>query len=115
MLGTTTVGGGAEIGVFWEVYGVARDEEFDLSVAMIPENRGVFRRLGEALRILQRSSSIEFTWREAPGEEAIAGRALRLDLSRLDPGRYSFQVSARNAGGDEVVTSRPMEIFGENR
>jgi hypothetical protein len=53
-----------------------------------------------------------FTWREAPGEEAVAGRALRLDLSRLEPGRYTFQVNARDGQGEEVTASRRLEILG---
>ncbi len=110
MLGSTTVGAEGELGVFWEVYGVARGHDVDLSVAVVPEDRGIFRRLGEALRVLPRNASMEFTWREAPGEEAIAGRALRLDLSKLSPGRYTFRVSALGTGGTEVIATRSMEI-----
>ncbi|TVR67120.1 MAG: hypothetical protein EA422_00735, partial [Gemmatimonadales bacterium] len=72
------------------------EEEIDLSLSATPDSRGFLRRLGQALRILDRPSTMAFTWREAPGEEAMAGRALRLDLSRLEPGRYTFQVNARD-------------------
>jgi hypothetical protein len=87
--------------VAWEVYGLPRDpDRLRFVVAVEPEGRGLFRRAGEALRILSPMEPVEIRWEEggmprpevpgaadpggAPGDAVAGARGDTLAGARAD-------------------------------
>lgn len=110
MLGTSSVAPGRAVGVFWETYGVGPGDELQVSVAARPVDRGFFRRLGQALRILGDQDVMRFTWQESGQRDGIEGRTLRVDLSELEPGRYVVELRVGRPGEDPAVARRHLEV-----
>jgi hypothetical protein len=103
---------GAQIGLYWELYGTARLAGVTFALRMRPERGGVIRRLGELLRLVARRDAIALEWDE-PAAGAFMRKQLRLDLSGLAEGRYTLELEAMDAGGDRAVTRREVEIARE--
>ena len=84
------------VGVYWEAYGLRAGSEpvhFTLSVQQV----GVswMRRTVERLHLADRTTGLRLQWDEVPEQhDGIAGRGVRLDLSRLRPGTYRLAVTA---------------------
>jgi hypothetical protein len=100
------------IGVFWEAYGLRPQSEpvhYSLTVEEIEV--GLFRRVAEHLRFADPTSALRVQWDEVPQQRnGIAGRGIRVDLSRLHPGRYRMQLSIATDDGASVVTSRDVTV-----
>ena len=113
MLGSSRVPLSAELGLYWETYGLADGQIVDVSMQALPRERGLFRRLGESLRLVTPRESLRFVWRE--GAEAatsgIVGRTLELDLSGLAPGEYTLELGVRADSGETVVTQRDITLY----
>jgi hypothetical protein len=69
------------------------------------------RRAAEALRFADPSSSLRIQWTEVPQRRGdIAGRGVRVDLSRLRTGHYRVELSAATDGGGSATTHREVEV-----
>ena len=84
------------VGVYWEAYGLRAAGEpvhYTLSVQQV----GVswMRRAVERLRLADRTTGLRLQWDEVPEQhDGIAGRGVRIDLSRLRSGTYRLAVTA---------------------
>jgi hypothetical protein len=109
MLGTSTLASDRNTGIFWETYGVEEGTSLELSLRVLPTEEGFFRRWGRRLGVAGRAEAARLSWSETAG--VPAGRALRLDLSGLDPGRYVMELRATPEGGAEpAVVRRHLEV-----
>jgi hypothetical protein len=102
-----------KVGLFWEMYGLAQGERcaFALSARSL-DNKGVPR---EATRRLFGGTTnpmpMYLQWEDAPALGLpIEGRALTVDLSTLEPGRYRLILSASVPGQAPVNAERDIEI-----
>jgi hypothetical protein len=69
------------------------------------------RRAAEALRFADPTSSLRLQWTEVPQRRNdIAGRGVRVDLSRLRAGRYRVELAATTDGGSTATTRREVEV-----
>jgi hypothetical protein len=99
-------------GVYWETYGLKPGSEpvhFTLTV----ERVGVswIRQVAERLRFADPSSALRIQWQEVPLlENGIAGRGVRVDLSRLRAGRYRVEVSVSTGDDAKALAFREIEI-----
>jgi hypothetical protein len=123
MLGTTVVRA-KKIGVYWETYGYGAGDSVDVAVIVARrEPLSRFRRLGMKLRVASDiNGSVAVRWSEPqaghdswtiPSRVPIQARAVGLDLSRLEPGRYRVEVVASRrgvAGAPTVTASRDFVI-----
>ena len=102
---------GGAVGVFWETYGAAAGEEVTFEATIRPGERGLLRRAGEWLRLLDPQPVTRVRWEE-PAWEAPAPlvRTLRLDLRELPPGSYELRMRAILRGRSPVESSRDLEI-----
>jgi len=107
--GPARVASGARFGLYWEAYGLAANEPIETSVAVAPLKTGLVRRIGGWVgRGKRRQTSL--AWREvAQPERGVFGRAVAVDVTSLDPGRYRVAVTVR-AQGHDVTTARELEI-----
>jgi hypothetical protein len=61
--------------------------------------------------IVDPSSALRIQWDEtARGSDGVSPRGVRLDLSRLRPGRYRIELSATTADGVTAQTVRRIEV-----
>jgi len=120
MLGSTSVRG-RKIGVYWETYGYAPGDSVDLALVVTrTEKLSAFRKLGMKLRIADDiNGSVAARWSEPqagrdswtiPSRVPIQGRAVVLDISQLEPGKYSVQVEAAKKGALPVIATREFVI-----
>ena len=109
-IGSDVIRGRDSVAVFWEAYGLRREAvHFTLSVEQI----GVswLRRAAEAFRIADRTTGVRVQWQEVPELDAgVAARNVRIDLSRLRPGRYRMQLTVLTAGEPPATSTREIEI-----
>ena len=100
------------LGVYWETYGLQAAGEpvrFTLTVEQI----GVswFRRAAERLRFADRTTGLRIQWQEVPQRtNGIAGRGVRVDVSRLRTGRYRMQLAVKASGESSAVATREIEV-----
>jgi len=110
MLGSTRIEGGREIGVYWEVYGVAAEQMIEFTVSGIPTEPGVLRRLGQALRIVSPRETMEVRWTEPADADGMIGRTLRLDISQLSEADYVLELRAGAPGTSPAAAQRRIRI-----
>jgi hypothetical protein len=100
------------IGVFWETYGLQpRSEPIHFTLTVEEIDIGLLRRVSEKLRFADPTSALRIQWDEVPLQQnGIAGRGVRVDLSRLRSGRYRMQLSIAAGDGASVVASRDVTV-----
>ena len=100
------------IGVFWEAYGLrAQGEPVHYTLTVEEIEIGVLRRVAERLRFADPTSALRLQWDEVPQQRnGIAGRGVRVDLSRLRPGRYRMELAITPNDGASVVASRDVTV-----
>jgi hypothetical protein len=101
------------VGVFWESYGLRRNDRLDVVVTVQPDDEpGFFHRLGQALRLVQKSGTLTVQWHESESiDRNIAPRAIRLSLASLRPGSYSLRLSVRVNGAEPHESTRRIRIL----
>jgi hypothetical protein len=122
MLGTTRVTT-AKMSIYWETYGYAPGDSVEVSVVISRhEKLSKMRRIGMFLRVADDlNGSVAIKWGEPqaghdswaiPGVVPIQARSIRVDLSRLDSGRYSVEVLVNRRGSlaPPVRASRLFQI-----
>jgi hypothetical protein len=111
-LGTTSIPASRPVGVYWETYGLrpgAEPVKFTLTVEQV--GIGFLRRAAEKLRFADPTSALRVLWSEVPQQRrGIAGRGVRVDLSRLRAGRYRVELRVATDGGDEAVAMRQIDV-----
>lgn len=112
ILGNTSIPGSRPVGVYWETYGLrpgAEPVKFTLTVEQV--DIGFLRRAAEKLRFADPTSALRVQWSEMPEERhGVAGRGVRVDLSRLRGGRYRVELRVATDNGDEAVAIREIEV-----
>jgi hypothetical protein len=110
MLPTVRVEAAANLGVFWEVHGLAAGQDVTLSLSAVRVGGGVVRRVAAALG-LGRRDRLQLTWQESPENDGVLGRTLRLDVLDLPPGTYLLRVAAAVYGRAAHAAERTFQII----
>jgi hypothetical protein len=111
-LATSIIPPSRAVGVYWETYGLRAQGEavhFSLSVEQV----GVswMRRAAERLRLADPTSGLRIQWEEVPKQQGgVAGRGVRLDLSRLRGGRYTMRLTIAADGEAPTTVVREIEV-----
>jgi hypothetical protein len=111
-LASATLPASRAVGVYWETYGLQLGAE-PVKYSLTFEQTGVsfMQRVAEHLRFADPTSALRVQWSEMPEHKhGIAGRGVRVDLSRLRPGRYRIELRVTTDNGDVAVTTRDVEI-----
>lgn len=109
MFGSSTLARTREVGVFWEVYGVDEESALNVSLSVRGLDNGLFRRLGEAIGLVDRQTPVSIDWTDASGTTGVLAKSLRLDFSSLPDGRYELDLRVGD-GTEETVATRRFEI-----
>ena len=122
MLPSTDLGRAARVGVFFEVYGLERGDEADLTLKVLQQDQaGFLRRVGARLGILDLGDgSILMHWRDqTPGVAStsfmigtvpVQSRAIVLDFAQLKPGHYALEIGVGRPGESPAVSRREFTI-----
>ncbi len=105
----------APVELAWEVYGLRESVEHLTVVLEVGHSeRGVFRRLGEALRVVGARTPTRIRWEEwvdsgeAPGAPRF--RRLAVDLSDLSSGVHELRLEVSLANGERAEATLEIEI-----
>jgi hypothetical protein len=111
-LGSLTVEGSRKLGLYWEMYGLARpDSALPVSLMLTRFDEGVLRKLAQSIGLGARSTPLSISWRETPALGAIATRSVVLDLSLIPRGHYRLKLELTPAGSPPVSTTRIIDIL----
>lgn len=111
-LGTNVVPMSRALGVFWETYGLRAEGE-PVSFTLTVEQVGVgwLQRAAERLHFTDPTTGLRVQWQEVPLRvNGVAGRGVRVDLSRLRSGRYRLQLAVEATGEPVVTTQREIDV-----
>ncbi|MYA63978.1 MAG: hypothetical protein F4139_01065 [Gemmatimonadetes bacterium] len=109
MMGTTTVETGAELAVYWEVYGLVRGQPLDFSISIEGVEEGFFTRVLRALRIRGDDQGPVVSWTE-PASAPTHPMALGLDIAGLDNGDYVLKIGVTLLDGSTSTTTRSFTV-----
>jgi hypothetical protein len=112
-LAGATISRARVVGVFWETYGLrAASEPVHFTLSVERAETGWLRRAAERLHLADPSSGLRLQWDEVPSQSAdgIAARGVRVDLTRLRPGRYLMRLLASPRDGREAVATREIVV-----
>jgi hypothetical protein len=111
-LGRTAVGREAPVGIFWEVYGLNAGDMADVSLTASREGQPLLSGLLQGILRRGGVGELSTSWREGPAAGMdIEPRAIGLNLSTLQPGRYEFAVTVRVEGREPVVSRRTVQVL----
>ncbi len=110
-LGSTRINTGSTIGIYWETYGLQKDEKPNVSIVVVPAARGLLGRIARAITLQRAQDSLSVQMEATPvaGNE-IEFRSVNLDLKSLEKGDYTLSVVVEVDGQLRVVSRRPIEI-----
>ncbi len=106
------VGGREPLGLYWELSGAGNvGRSLDVSLTVERVGAGWWERARRVLHLGRGDTPIALHWRDAerPTDE-IAGRAVSVDLSRLDGGIYRIRLQVRPDGDTAQAAEREVEI-----
>lgn len=111
-LSSNRVPASRSMGVFWEAYGIPPDNKpvsFTLSIEQVGSSWT--QRVAETLHLSDPTSAARIQWQEVPRiTNGIAGRGVRVDLSRLRGGKYRVELVVAAPGAAPAVSSREIEV-----
>jgi hypothetical protein len=98
------------LGLYWELYA---DDAQPVVVSLTMEEVGVkwTRRLARTLHLADRGGPIDLRWKDQPDRGArVSPRVMRLDISRLRPGRYHIRLTVTHPGEPPQLATREVEV-----
>ena len=97
--------------VAWELYGLQIGESASVRIGVDQGGAGLFRQLGQFLRVLEPDSPVVMTYQDAgPDVLGRVFRAVQLNLPDLEPGEYTLTVEVELAGREPMVVPAPIVI-----
>jgi hypothetical protein len=100
------------VGVVWEMNGLGWSPttvRYDLSLEAV--DRGLFRRLGEGLGLMDPDRPLQLSWEESgPDRPSPTLRHVALDLPDVGPGTYRLRLRAQIGGRAEMIAGTEIEI-----
>ncbi len=109
MMGTTTIDTGAELAVYWEVYGVVRGQPLEFSISIQGVDEGFFTRVLRALRIRGDGQGPVVSWTEA-AFGSIHPMAIGLDIDGLENGDYVLNIGVALPDGATATSTRSFTV-----
>lgn len=95
-------------GLYWEIYGASPGDTVLISIAVVPVRPGFLGRLGQSLGVVGKQPPVTLEW--AGAGQGDQGRAIELDLGRVDRGRYEITIDAEDRSGRRATVRRPVVI-----
>jgi hypothetical protein len=104
--GSTVVGRG-KVGIYWEMYGVARtDSARPVSLTLTRVQQGTLRRIGESIGLAARISPLTIRWNQTMAGTGFTARSVILDLALIPQGKYMLRIESGAAASSRLVEIR---------
>jgi hypothetical protein len=101
-----------ELGLYWEVYGLARrNQEMQIELHLIDRNAGLLRRIATRAGLMSERHPLVVRWREEPDAGPVVARALTVEVPDVEPGRYAIQMTVTLPGRDPLRAEREIEVL----
>jgi hypothetical protein len=100
------------VGVYWETYGTnANGEPVHFSLTVEQVGISWARRAAERMHFADPTSALRLQWDEVVrSEHGVAGRGVRVDLSRLRGGRYVITLDVTTNGDAQASSAKEIVI-----
>jgi hypothetical protein len=99
---------GAELGLFWETYGLTEGESFDVSVRIGDVRGGFLSRIARAVTFTDRGDRT-VAWRDSAEDDGgVISRTIVVDLDNVEPGEHEVEITVEVAG--EPVARRRVRL-----
>jgi len=109
MMGTTAIETGAELAVYWEVYGLVRGQPLDFSISIQGVDDGFLTRVLRALRIRGDGQGPVVSWSE-PASAPTHPMAIGLDIGGLENGDYVLNIGVTLLDGTTATATRSFAV-----
>lgn len=109
MMGTTAIETGAELAVYWEVYGLVRGQPLDFSISIQGVDDGFLTRVLRALRIRGDGQGPVVSWSE-PASAPTHPMAIGLDIGGLENGDYMLNIGVTLLDGTTAIATRSFTV-----
>lgn len=109
MMGTTSIGSGTEMSVYFEVYGAAKGRPLTVSLSIDGGDAGWVTRVLRALGVRPDARGPVVSWSE-PASAATHPIALSLDIGGLDEGAYELRIAVTDPDGSQAAGTRRFEV-----
>lgn len=101
----------ANVGLYFEVYGIENGESLDLTLTTEKTGAGLVTRIGRFFGLAADERAVEVAWSDPGSENArIARRFLNLDLAALDDGEQRITLTVNTADGREARVTRVVTL-----
>ncbi|MEO8450715.1 MAG: hypothetical protein ABI647_13035 [Gemmatimonadota bacterium] len=97
------------VGVYWEITGATGDS-LSVTLAVVPEKRGLLARIGEGLTLAKKQVPLAVTYRAPSDGAGTAGRSIEIDFRTVKPGRYRLRLELSAGNGIVRVVDRPLIV-----
>lgn len=100
------------LGLYWELYGSTRSPTaMDVSLTVERTQTGWWDRARRFLHLGGRQAPIALRWQDPVRFlDGVAPRAVAVDLSRLDPGRYALRLEVSAPGVPAAMDERLIDV-----
>ena len=106
-----TIQSGEPIKLAGEIYGLRNGETLNTRIGIARENVGIFRRLGEFMRLLESDTPTEMSFQDINIDGiGTVFRAIHIDLPDLETGHYTITVELEPSGREKMLLSRNIEV-----
>ncbi|HUF25468.1 MAG TPA: hypothetical protein VMM18_00705 [Gemmatimonadaceae bacterium] len=107
---STQVRSGSRLGVYWEVYAAdSTAVQSFVSLSLVRGRMPWTRRLAERLRLRDGTDAIRLQWEERQAGSTVP-RGVVLDLTRLEPGRYTLELTVAPVGRPSATAVRELVV-----
>lgn len=110
-LGSATPAAGDTLGIYWECYARATPTNpLTVRLRVVPAKRGWLHGVAHAMHLASTATPIALEWTDVGTPDGAPGRAIRLGLRDLPPGRYTLEISVEGHALPRAATSREITI-----
>ncbi|MGD8727399.1 MAG: hypothetical protein PVH40_07120 [Gemmatimonadales bacterium] len=102
---------GDSIGVYWEMYGPSLGAPRSVSLVVVKEDRGFFRRAIEWIGLAEKDKpTVRLKWMDAPELLRGPGRHVTVGLPPGQQGRFTIRLEVTRANGTHVAAERAIVV-----
>ena len=109
MFGSESIASTDRVAVYWETYGLARDEAFDVSVEVEGAPPGLAARVLRAVGLGAAPTRATVAWTEV-ATGVTHPRAIVLDVSGLGQGEYALRIGIETQHGHRAESTRTFRV-----
>ncbi|MEX2581836.1 MAG: hypothetical protein WD766_01055 [Gemmatimonadota bacterium] len=110
--GSSRVAVGEQLGVYWEIYGLERrsDAEISISLQLLQGRTGWLRRLAERAGLMREVTPVRLRWQEPVAEGEFMSRSVEIEVPDVAPGTYTLELTVDASGREPLSVRKDIEI-----